>query len=37
MANPLIFMVVAAWNDNAAVWTGHCDDIPAAAEPRFQR
>jgi hypothetical protein len=30
-AHPLIFTITAAWDDEAAVWTGHCDDIPAAA------
>jgi hypothetical protein len=28
MAQPLIFTITAAWDDEAAVWTGHCDDIP---------
>jgi Domain of unknown function (DUF1902) len=32
MAKPLIFTITAAWDDEAAVWTGHCDDIPAAAD-----
>ncbi len=32
MARPLIFTISAAWDDEAAVWTGHCDDIPAAAD-----
>jgi Domain of unknown function (DUF1902) len=32
MAKPLIFRIAAAWDDEAAVWTGHCDDIPAAAD-----
>jgi len=32
MANPVIFMVSAAWDDEAKVWAGHCDDIPAAAD-----
>jgi hypothetical protein len=32
MTKPLIFMISAAWDDEAAVWTGHCDDIPAAAD-----
>jgi hypothetical protein len=32
MAKPLIFTISAAWDDDAAVWTGHCDDIPAAAD-----
>jgi Domain of unknown function (DUF1902) len=33
MAKPLIFTVTAAWDEEAAVWTGHCDDIPAADAP----
>ncbi len=32
MTKPLIFTISAAWDDAAAVWTGHCDDIPAAAD-----
>jgi hypothetical protein len=32
MARPLIFTISAAWDDEAAGWTGHCDDIPAAAD-----
>ena len=33
MTKPLIFAISAAWDDDeAAVWTGHCDDIPAAAD-----
>jgi len=32
MSKPTIFTVSAAWDDEASVWTGHCDDIPAAAE-----
>jgi len=32
MTKPLIFTISAAWNGGAAVWTGHCDDIPAAAD-----
>ena len=31
MAKPVIFTISAAWDDEARVWTGHCDDIPAAA------
>ncbi|MGE3149772.1 MAG: DUF1902 domain-containing protein [Pseudorhodoplanes sp.] len=27
----MIFTISAAWDDEASVWTGHCDDIPAAA------
>jgi hypothetical protein len=32
MAKPYIFTISAAWDDEAGVWTGHCDDIPAAAD-----
>jgi hypothetical protein len=32
MARPVIFTISAAWDDEAEVWTGHCDDIPAAAD-----
>jgi hypothetical protein len=32
MAKPLIFTISTVWDDQAAVWTGHCDDIPAAAD-----
>jgi hypothetical protein len=32
MTKPLIFTISAAWDDEAAVWTGHCDDIPVAAD-----
>jgi hypothetical protein len=32
VSKPLIFTVSAAWDDEASVWTGHCDDIPAAAD-----
>jgi Domain of unknown function (DUF1902) len=32
MTKPLIFTISAAWDEEAAVWTGHCDDIPAAAD-----
>jgi hypothetical protein len=32
MTKPLIFTISAACDDEAAVWTGHCDDIPAAAD-----
>ena len=31
MSKPVIFTISAAWDDEASVWTGHCDDIPAAA------
>lgn len=32
MSKPLIFTVSAAWDDEASLWTGFCDDIPAAAD-----
>ena len=32
MAKPVIFTITAAWDDEASVWSGHCDDIPAAAD-----
>ena len=32
MSKPVIFTVSAIWDEEANVWTGHCDDIPAAAD-----
>jgi hypothetical protein len=32
MSKPHIFTVTAVWDDEASVWSGHCDDIPAAAD-----
>ena len=32
MAKPVIFTVTAVWDAEANVWSGHCDDIPAAAD-----
>lgn len=32
MTRPLIFNISAAWDQEALVWSGHCDDIPAAAD-----
>lgn len=32
MSKPVIFTISAAWDDQASVWSGHCDDIPAAAD-----
>ena len=32
MTKPVIFTISATWDDEASVWTGHCDDIPAAAD-----
>jgi hypothetical protein len=28
----MIFKISAAWDADAGVWAGHCDDIPAAAD-----
>ena len=32
MSKPLIFTITATWDSEANVWSGHCDDIPAAAD-----
>jgi hypothetical protein len=32
MSGPVIFTISAAWDQEASVWSGHCDDIPAAAD-----
>ena len=32
MSKPVIFTVTAVWDDEAHVWSGHGDDIPAAAD-----
>ncbi len=32
MAKPKIFTISAEWDEESAVWTGHCDEIPAAAD-----
>ena len=32
MSKPLIFTISAIWDAEASVWSGHCDDIPAAAD-----
>jgi hypothetical protein len=32
MSRPVIFAVSAIWDEEAKVWSGHCDDIPAAAD-----
>ena len=32
MSKPVIFTITAAWDAEASVWAGHCDDIPAAAD-----
>jgi hypothetical protein len=28
----VIFTISATWDDDTSVWSGHCDDIPAAAD-----
>jgi hypothetical protein len=28
----MIFTISASWDQEASVWSGHCDDIPAAAD-----
>jgi Domain of unknown function (DUF1902) len=32
MAKPVIFTVSAVWDAEAEVWSGHCDELPAAAD-----
>jgi hypothetical protein len=32
MAKPTIFTISAEWDSEASVWSGHCDDVPAAAD-----
>jgi hypothetical protein len=32
MSRPVIFTISAAWDQEASVWSGDCDDIPAAAD-----
>lgn len=32
MSKPVIFTISSTWDDEASVWSGHCDDIPAAAD-----
>ncbi len=32
MAAPMVFTISATWDEEGAVWTGRCDDIPAAAD-----
>ena len=32
MSKPVIFTISAAWDQEASVWSGHCDDIPAAVD-----
>ena len=32
MSKPVIFTISATWDAEASVWSGHCDDVPAAAD-----
>ncbi len=32
MQKPVIFTISAVWDEEASVWSGHCDDLPAAAD-----
>lgn len=32
MSKPTIFTIAAIWDETSSVWSGHCDDIPAAAD-----
>ena len=32
MPKPVIFAISATWDGEASVWSGHCDDLPAAAD-----
>ena len=32
MSRPVIFTISAARDQEASVWSGHCSDIPAAAD-----
>jgi hypothetical protein len=32
MPKPVIFTISGSWDEEASVWSGHCDDIPAAAD-----
>lgn len=32
MSKPTVFTISAVWDEEASVWSGHCDDIPAAAD-----
>ena len=32
MSLTVTFTISAAWDAEASVWCGHCDDIPAAAD-----
>lgn len=32
MSKPVIYTISAVWDSDASVWSGHCDEIPAAAD-----
>lgn len=32
MSKPTIFTINAIWDQEAGVWAGHCDSIPAAGD-----
>jgi len=32
MQKPTIFTISASWDAEASVWSGHCDEVPAAAD-----
>ena len=32
MSKPVIFTISAVWDTDASVWSGYCDEIPAAAD-----
>jgi hypothetical protein len=32
MSKPVTFTISAVWDQQAKVWTGHCDEIPAVAD-----
>jgi hypothetical protein len=32
MSKPVIFTISAAWDSEVSVWSGHCDEINAAAD-----
>lgn len=32
MQKPVIFAISAVWDDDASVWSGSCDALPAAAD-----
>ena len=32
MSKPTIYTISAGWDAGSSVWSGHCDEIPAAAD-----